>query len=139
MSEELKPRPCPCCASDDVVSLVTPGEKLHPYQIRCQSCGLQTAHHGNFLTSLSAWNTRPDTDRIAALEAENARLLADKDALADALADAVALIGHTMPSTKTALVDGQKLTAGVVWQVGHDLLLGKSHPRHRPPQDRNRL
>jgi len=63
-----------------------------------------------------------DADRIAELEAENARLKADRDVTLDALFDAIALIGHAMPMETTALIGGEQLVAQSVWQKGHDIM-----------------
>ncbi len=75
---------------------------------------------------IAAWNTRTDSDRIEALNAEVARLREDRDAALDALFDAIALIGHAMPMETTALIGGERMIAKNVWQKGHDIMFPRA-------------
>lgn len=71
--------------------------------------------------------------------AERERALkAERDELWDALFDAIAMMGHCMNLTSTAIIGGEVLKAKDVWQRGHDLLLGKRPARHADQQEAER-
>ena len=50
--------PCPFCGSENIHSVKHSKDKVHPYWTGCKSCGCGTAHHGDWLQSIRAWNTR---------------------------------------------------------------------------------
>lgn len=62
-------------------------------------------------------------------------LAGDRDALFDALFDAIAMMGHCMNLSATALIGGEVMKAQEVWQRGHDLLLGRSATALRAQSD----
>jgi len=68
MSEELKP--CPFCGWTKPVIEHIEGT----YNVECPDCASAGPLEDSRAQAIAAWNRRADTDRIEALEAENARL-----------------------------------------------------------------
>lgn len=74
--------------------------------------------------AIAAWNTRASDAEITRLT-EALRAAEEREtALREALFNATALIGHSVPMDTTALVAGEQLTAQGVWLQGRDALAG---------------
>lgn len=71
-------------------------------------------------------------DRIEALSAEVERLREDRDTALDALFDAIALIGHSMPMHTEALIGGERMVARDIWQKGHDIMFPRAALEPKP-------
>lgn len=67
MSDDLKP--CPFCGSDFVLMRWDEDSGHH---VACEPCGARVMGGGNSINrATTAWNTRADTKRIAALKAKD--------------------------------------------------------------------
>lgn len=69
-------------------------------------------------------SARAGANVLDAKDAEIRELRAENARLREALFNATALIGHSVPMDTTALVAGEQLTAQGVWLQGRDALAG---------------
>lgn len=130
MQSELKL--CPFCGCSDIRINIHRSTAPHhhgetAYSIGCYQCGGSVPSRYDRSLLISFWNTRASDAEITRLT-EALRAAEEREkGLREALFNATALIGHSVPMDTTALVAGEQLTAQGVWLQGAAALKGPSH------------
>lgn len=101
---------------DDVEGICPTPDNCFEYgdRVRCGPCARRQAE----ACGIATYEGAPNLPEVARLKREVAQLEARIEKLTGALFNATALISHRMPMNATALVAGETLIAGEVWQAG---------------------